>query len=267
MNLIVCPTLGCNFACDYCFQGADKPFNTMSEAVMDGIVNLFQKTLNKRPDLQHVQFVWYGGEPLMGKQIIYDLADRLIAICNKSKITYSAMMVSNGFLMKKDVAKELAARGLNLVQITLDGSEEHHDVRRHLLSKKGTYQKIGNVEEWIDEIPITVNIRVNIDERNKEDIRNLIDDLETRGLSGKQNFRMYFSPVESMTLGCHNVSEKMMQKMNYGQLEASLYRYAFKKNLTDLPYPMRFMGICSAIRPYDYIVVPNGDIHKCWDTV
>ena len=44
-------------------------------------------------------------------------------------------------------------------------------------------------------------------------------------------------------------------------------RYAFERGLADLPYPPSFMGICSALRPFDFIVVPNGDVHKCWDTV
>lgn len=268
INLTICTTLACNFGCDYCFQGLDKSLHVMGADVKDGIIAMYRKILQMKPDLKKVQFVWYGGEPLVKKDVLYELADRLINISAQSNIDYSAVMVSNGSLLTKQVAQELFLRGLKMVQITLDGSEEFHDARRYYLSKKGSYQRIlGNIEEWIDEVPISVNIRVNIDERNKGDIRNLIDDLVKRGLSHKKNFRMYFSPVEAMTQGCHNVSDKTIQKMSYGQLEGELNRYAFERGLMELPYLPSFLGICSAMRPLDYIIVPNGDAHKCWDTV
>ena len=268
VSLTMCSTLACNFGCDYCFQGQDKSDHRMEESVREGILNLYRKILDVRPHLKTIQLVWYGGEPLVKKKVIYDVADRLINLSKQRGIQYSAAMVSNGFLMNRDVAQQLSLRGLKTVQITLDGSEPHHDARRHLLNKKGTYQHIlANIEEWIDDIPITVNIRVNIDDRNKDDITNLIDDLERRGLAGRNNVQMYFSPVEAITRGCHNISDKTMKKLNYGQLEANLYRYAFEKGLSPLPYPPAFLGICSALRPNDYIIVPNGDVHKCWDTV
>ena len=85
--------------------------------------------------------------------------------------------------------------------------------------------------------------------------------------AGRRNFKMYFSPVESVTQGCDGVHAKLLRKLDYGQLEADLYRYAWEPGLADVPYAPRFLGICSALRPNDFILVPNGDIHKCWDTV
>jgi uncharacterized protein len=268
LNLVVCSTLSCNFGCDYCFQGVDKPLTPMSREVIDQTAVFYERLIGARPEIKNMQMIWYGGEPLMSPRVIYEIADKLIDINIKANVKYSASMVSNGFMMTRDVAQKLLLRGLQSVQITLDGSKEYHDSRRYLLNKKGTYDKIlKNIKEWIDDLPIHVNIRVNIDERNKDGITNLIDDLHQMGLSGRRNFKMYFSPVETNTTGCHNVSDLTMQKMQYGQLEAFLYKYAFAKELVDLPYPGRFLGVCSALRPNDYIIVPNGDVHKCWDTV
>lgn len=270
VNLIVCPTLSCNFGCDYCFQGHDKPLEAMSEAVQDRVVALYEHLLESQPEIKFVNMIWYGGEPLMRKQIIYDLADRLMDISISAGVSYTGTMVSNGFLMTREVAEKLFINGLRTVQITLDGSQPFHDARRHLLSasKKGTYQRImENIASWIDAVPLSVQVRVNIDERNKDAVTGLLDDLVDRGLAGKPNFGVYFSPVESATTGCHSVADQTMAKMDYGRLEAALYRYAFERRLCALPYPTRFLGICAAVRPNDYIVVPNGDVHKCWDTV
>ena len=95
----------------------------------------------------------------MRKQIIYDLADRLMDISAAAGVAYTGTMVSNGFLMTRDVAEKLFINGLRTVQITLDGSQPFHDARRHLLSesKKGTYQRIvQNIASWIDVVPISV---------------------------------------------------------------------------------------------------------------
>jgi len=268
VTLTVCPTLACNFGCDYCFQGADKSVQKMSVEVQDGIIQLYHRLLEQLPGLHTLRSTWYGGEPLLKPDIIYNLADRLIETNKSRNINYTASMISNGSRMTRSIAEKLYSRGLRSVQITLDGAREDHDSRRHYLSKKGSYDTIvSNMKEWIYEFPIQVDLRVNIDERNKDGVKSLIDDLVAEGLSNLPNLKMYFAPVESVTLGCHAVADKMIKKMQYGQLESDLLRYAFENGLADLPYPPYFMGVCSALRPYDFIVVPNGDVHKCWDTV
>jgi uncharacterized protein len=268
VTITICPTLACNFGCDYCFQGQHKSSMGMSEEVQDAICRLYERILDEQPAIQLVQFMWYGGEPLIKKNIIFALSERLNAITLRRRVNSTASMVSNGYMLNREVAMRLYGLGLRMVQVTLDGSQPFHDRRRALLSNRGTYENIvNNMRSWIDDIGITVNLRVNIDERNKEDIESLIEDLAERGFAGRKNFKMYFAPVESVTRGCHSVADKMITKQQYGALEAALYVKAFRRGLCDLPYPSLFIGICSALRDNDFIVVPCGSVHKCWDTV
>ncbi|MGB3508625.1 MAG: hypothetical protein WBA93_05175 [Microcoleaceae cyanobacterium] len=44
MTLTITPTLDCNFGCDYCFQGQDKPVDVMSMEVQDAIIDLVERT-------------------------------------------------------------------------------------------------------------------------------------------------------------------------------------------------------------------------------
>ncbi|MCX6677463.1 MAG: SPASM domain-containing protein [Methanothrix sp.] len=57
-----------------------------------------------------------------------------------------------------------------------------------------------------------------------------------------------------------------MPKGEYSALETELYRHGYESGLTVLPYPPRFRGSCGAVRPRSMVVLPNGDIHKCWHT-
>jgi uncharacterized protein len=265
MTLTIAPTLDCNFGCDYCFQGKDKPVDVMSMEVQDAIIGLVERAAS---GIKQLGIAWYGGEPLLRPKIIEALSDRLISVCDRHGISYTAMMVSNGYRLDVEVAKSLYRRRVKTLQVTLDGTPEYHDQRRVLLSGKETFEKIvENLKAVVDAVPMMLSIRVNIDHRNREQIKQLLDILAERGLGQRKNFKVYFAPVEAMTQGCHLVEDMTMGKSDYGQLEAELYRYGFEKGLTQLPYPPRFHGTCAAVKPKGLVIIPSGNIHKCWDTV
>ncbi|MCA9692723.1 MAG: TIGR04463 family radical SAM/SPASM RiPP maturase, partial [Myxococcales bacterium] len=264
--LTVAPTLACNFGCDYCFQGSDKPNAGMRADVQDALLAMIERVT---PGIRRVHVAWYGGEPLLRRDLIESLSDRILAHCQARSLAYEAMIVTNGYFLDAAVARMLVARSVRTAQITLDGPPSYHDARRHLHSRKGTFARIvHNLKEVVDAVPeLRISVRVNIDDRNREDIEGLIDLLASEGLGGRKSLKMYFAPVEAMTEGCHGVQDVTMSKARYAQLEAALYRHGYQAGLTALPYPPRFHGACAAIRPRGFVIVPNGDIHKCWDTV
>lgn len=266
MTLTIAPTMACNFGCDYCFQGQDKPAETMPAEVQDAIVGVIDRAA---PGLKVMGVGWYGGEPLLRLHVLEALSDRIMAICDRRGIGFEAMVVTNGFLLDGKAAASLAARRVKTVQVTLDGVPEHHDARRHLLSKKGTFSRIAqNLREVVDAAPtLGLSLRVNIDERNADEIHRLLDLLGELGLGHRNNLKVYFAPVEAMTEGCHEIQEACLSKSEYGQLEAELHRHGFRLGLTSLPYPPRFHGTCAAVKPKGFVILPSGDVHKCWDTV
>jgi uncharacterized protein len=265
MILTIAPTMACNFGCDYCFQGTEKNSATMTSSVQDAIVALLQRVT---PKINYFHVAWYGGEPLVRLKVIESLSDRFIAHCDRHKIKYDAMVVTNGYKLTPEVARSLYVRRVKGIQVTLDGPPAYHDQRRVLLSGGVTFDRIiSNLKAWIDDVPLHVNIRVNIDSRNGGHIHDLIDYLVEAGLSGRKNLKIYFAPVEAITSACHTVASVTMTKSGYSQLEAELNRHAFEANLSSLPYPPRFRGSCAAVRPKGFVVLPDGEMHKCWDTV
>lgn len=265
MILTIAPTLGCNFGCDYCFQGQDKPVDKMSEEVQEALFKLVGRAA---PNINRLHVAWYGGEPLLGLSIIERLSDRFIALCDLRGIKYDAMIVTNGFRLTPDVARSLHVRRVKSAQVTLDGAAPDHDQRRTLLGGQPTFRRIvENLLEVVEEVPIRLSIRINIDDRNAARVRELLSHLHELGLSRRSNFGVYFAPVEAITQGCHVVANVCLSKSDYGQLETELTRHAYDLGLTSLPYPPRFRGICGAVRPKSFVVAPNGDLHKCWDTI
>lgn len=263
--LTIAPTLACNFGCDYCFQGCDKPKGEMLPIVQDKIVDLVQRVA---PQIQRMHIGWYGGEPLLAFSVIESLSRRMKAICEANSVQYDAMIVTNGYKLKREIALALVNCGVRTAQITLDGAPRDHDRRRTLLGGQPTFARIlENLCQVIDLSALQISIRINIDARNSSSVRELLDQLRSAGLSNKRNFGVYFAPVEAITEGCHSIADVCMTKSDYARLEVELTRYAFEAGLARLPYPGRFRGLCGAVKPNGFVLLPNGDLHKCWDTV
>jgi uncharacterized protein len=265
MILTIAPTLACNFGCDYCFQGTNKPIAKMSQEVQDAIIDLIVEAAT---GLRRLHVAWYGGEPLLGLNIIETMSDRLLDLCRAKAITYDSMIVSNGYRLTANVARSLYSRGVKLAQITLDGAAEYHDDRRTTLAGKGTFGRIVmNLRNVVQSSELRIVVRINIDVRNSGDISRLLHQLVDLGFAKRKNFGVYFAPVEAITEGCHASSELCMTKADYTKLETALHQEAFDLGLAQLPYPRGFRGLCSAIKPKGYVLTPTGDVHKCWDTV
>ncbi|MDH5179428.1 MAG: radical SAM protein [Gammaproteobacteria bacterium] len=264
--LTIAPTLACNFACDYCFQGQDKPDETISEDVAEALFDHARRTV---PEQGHLHVAWYGGEPLVRIKRIEQLAREFQAICAEKQAHFDSMVVTNGYKLDVAMVQRLQKLNVNLIQVTLDGDAGHHDKMRYLLSGAATFNRIFNNLKAIAaaNLGVRILIRVNIDVRNAEGIHKLIDRLADNGIGKQNNIDIYFAQVEASTPGCHSSASKCLSRHDFSDLELRLIYHAWRRNLSNLPYPPRMLGLCGAVKDKSIVVLPNGDLHKCWDTV
>ena len=263
--LTIAPTLACNFGCDYCFQGHDKPSGNMSAEVQDDLIHFAEKRI---PAVGHCVVNWYGGEPLLALPAIERLSDELRAICESRNTHYAASIVTNGYKLTAKTARTLVSKGVESAQVTLDGDAPAHDARRALLGNQPTFERIlSNLEEVVAGSTLQVTIRVNLDARNSASAERLLMILAERGFHSAKRFGIYFAPVEAITAACRDAADTTIRKREYAQLESRLQAVAASLGLAETPYPQRLVGLCQAVQKSAFVVVPNGDIHKCWDTV
>jgi uncharacterized protein len=266
LSITIAPGMGCNFSCHYCFQGQDKPHNAMKMDVQDAIIKFFEERL--MAGTKSLSVTWYGGEPLIHTPIIIDLSKRIIDLCHTFKAKYSSMAVSNGYKLTPEVAKELFSLGVHTTQITIDGPEDIHNQSRTLMSGGGSFERVvKNMDDVTKETDMGISIRVNIDHMNKDYIKHLIDDLVSKGIHHRKRLSMYFAPVEALTDGCSSCSKSTMLKKQFGDLEAELMLYASQKGLGTVRKGTQFLGSCVTTRPYGVVILPEGTLYKCWDTV
>ncbi len=265
MTLTIAPTLACNFACDYCYQGSSLDQTPMTAEIKSRLCAMIRR---RTKHLNRLHVAWYGGEPLLAKRAVYGLSSRIRKVCADNGAAYTSFMVTNGYHLDEDTANRLLEQEVRQVQITLDGGRDTHDSRRHLKNGGKTYERIvANIERAVCNTPLTVTVRVNIDKRNMDSIDGLLHDLCCRGLAGRNNFSVYFAPVDVCSDECLRVTGEVLPLAEYGRIEYALMQTAIRLKLASAALPGALRSMCAAIKPNGFVVLPNGDMHKCWNTV
>ena len=133
LDLTINPTLACNFACPYCFE-EDHRNIYMSENTENEIIEF----IKQYKSITNINVTWFGGEPLLAFSRIESLTKKIIEL----GINYKAGIISNGYLLNKEIASNFESLHINSIQITLDGLADIHDSRRRLKSGGRTFDKI-----------------------------------------------------------------------------------------------------------------------------
>ena len=257
LALTILPTRGCNFGCIYCYE-QDRPNVLMNEQTEKAIV----KFVCSNSNLKRLSVVWYGGEPLLN----FDSMVRLTKMFKQLNIEYSAKIVSNGYLLTKekaDLMKDLAIRN---IQITFDGSEEIHNQRRFLLGGQPTYRKIMDNLKYLLSInkEITIDIRTNIDRRNKDDYNKFYQDFKSE--INDKRVTMYPGFVSDL-LSSECVSPEF--NISEGGYKAQFILDIFDKYGIEIKsfLPKYRRHSCVASKYFAFVIGPEGELYKCWRMV
>lgn len=155
LNLTIVPTMQCNFDCAYCYQEHGGGF--MSEQIQHAIVRHVRKNI---VNYTSVSLSWFGGEPLLRKDIVVKLSNEIREVCKKHYKPFNAMITTNGYALDLETFNILLDCGVRYFQITLDGTKEIHDKQRALKNGSGTFDRI--LQNLLDIKNIRKNIQFKI---------------------------------------------------------------------------------------------------------
>lgn len=266
LTLTIAPTIACNMACPYCYEV--KKSKRMDEETIIALVTFVEKTIRTQK-IKKLSITWYGGEPLLEKNIIKRLSKEFLDICMKNDTKYSADIVTNGALLDYDTAKMLKEDcRVDFAQITIDGLEEIHNKRRVLKNGKNSFKIVTDNIDACKDI-INISIRVNVDKKNMSGLQTLISYfIDEKKWINKVNY--YFAPVDNSTDACQANLKTCYTPLEFGQLNSELLREIYRKgdfkNIKSL-YPKSACISCGGITRNFYVVDPQGYLYKCWDTV
>lgn len=257
MSLTILPTRGCNFGCIYCYE-RERPMVSMEKDTEEAIIRF----VKAGRQLNRLNVTWYGGEPLMNFGSVLRLSEAFVSL----GLDYSAKMVTNGYLLTPDKSDLMAGIAMHNIQITIDGPEDVHNVRRPLLGGQPTYRKImDNLKYLLNVNPsIHVDVRTNIDRRNMDMYARFYDSFRSEIDSDRVNLYPGFVS-DLLSSECvspeHNISEGGYK----AQFALDLFdRYGIEIK-SFLPRFRRHS--CVASKYFAFVIGPEGEIYKCWRMV
>ncbi|OON85242.1 hypothetical protein BXO88_13320 [Oribacterium sp. C9] len=252
LSLTICPTMGCNFDCPYCFE--NHGHGKMSRKTQDEIVDLARRML-EQSRAERFFVSWFGGEPLLVPEIIESLSERFMSLAEELKVEYTARILTNGYFLSKANIAMLNRVKVNRASITLDGIGSVHDRTRHLVNGEGTFGVI--TENLRNPMPFSVSIRHNVSAENAEDYERFRLFLEE--LSAETGNRLIFTPAL--------VKDNPASKKRGACFRPLLDERA--AHIEALKYSARMTSFiyCGAPNIWDLGIDDKGRLYKCWEVM
>jgi len=161
LELTIIPTNACNFDCVYCYQ--KEPYFFMSKETMDSIIFYIEKHIGEYTGLL---ISWFGGEPLLAKELMVEFMEKVRMICLKKHIPFYSNVTTNGYELDLKTFKSLIKNHVLYYQITIDGPKEIHNKQRPHKTNSDSFEKIVknlmDIKENVKGNRYKIAVRVNI---------------------------------------------------------------------------------------------------------
>jgi uncharacterized protein len=261
LSLVILPTLWCNLTCPYCFELKRAVF--MKPAVQDALMRWVERRF---PHKRQVHIAWFGGEPLLAKNVIADLTARLKDFCGAIGANYSATLTTNGFYFDKEFQASLEELRIQNVQITFDGDKTQHDQLRTQRNGSGSFERIfSNVVDFCQsDSPARLSIRVNVGDSNYAGIPAL---LERFPMSVRKRTTIFFRWIWANEAS--GFQEFAQESQGQAPFQGLAHLYALARKLgwqTRNPHNDLTDGYCEVDYLDHYSIAPDGNVFLCTHT-
>jgi uncharacterized protein len=257
LGLTICPTLKCNFRCPYCFEHSQGDPRLMSPQTIDLLIDF----IKSYRDVRHLALTWYGGEPLMGFDVICTVTRRLKSLDLNFE---GASLITNGYFMDQRKCALFNDLQIHSVQVTLDGPEAIHDKRRFLAGGGPTFRHImANLETLLDSsYKGSCEIRVNIDRENADAFQELQDSLLERFRD--KNVIIYAARV---TPADGYDSARLLDLREWTDFNYRVFQSSGVVPISNFYPSVNLDSVCVATTHNRFVVGPRGELYKCWEDV
>jgi len=258
MDIIIMPTLECNFSCVYCYENVKQ--GKMSDVTMESIKKWMTKEIPKH---KLVMLFWFGGEPLLSIKRIIEITEHANKVASENNILLVKHITTNGYNFSKSTITKLIDLGIVDYQITIDGVPETHNKLRPLKNGKETFGRIFNniIALLSTDKTVKITLRINFNHTNLHEIPNLLKMFP-------ENFRnqliVSFEPIFG------NCEYSATDNITSDEISISLAQYyriaeefGYDTILGKSAVETGKLVYCYAERENQVDINYNGDIFKC----
>ena len=130
MHLNLHLTSSCNLDCDYCYAHGQQTFD-MTEEILQKAIDI---AVANTPVEKNIGLVFFGGEPLLKKELMRFAIDYCEKIEAKTEKKFHYKITTNGVLLNENFLQFANKKEIQIT-ISIDGIKKAHDLHRHFPQK------------------------------------------------------------------------------------------------------------------------------------
>jgi uncharacterized protein len=255
-QLILFPTEQCNFRCVYCYE--DFEIGKMPSWLVEAVKTLIS---SKIPKLEYLSLSWFGGEPLLAKDILFEIAEYSLMLANQYGCKLSGDLTTNGFLLDIKTLTKLVELKQNSFQISIDGDKESHDKTRLTHSGKGSFDRIWTrlIDAANTNLDFNITLRVHVTDLNHESVLKFCDRYDNT-LGKDYRFKLLFQAITNLGGNNQEKIDNLTSKKSATHLVKDLTE-RYSEEITNLDPKANY--ICYAGKPNSLAIRANGNLNKC----
>lgn len=244
-SICILPTLRCNASCYYCFENGINGCLDLDEETEQKIVNYIESQGKEKK----IHITWFGGEPLVGSKSINRICNSL----HCSNIEFSSGIITNGYLIDKNIIDMKERWNLKRAQITIDDiGEKYNSIKK--MGADGFDKVISNIHLLIGN-KIKVSLRINYNSEALGDYQKIVDFVYHEFGNKVQ---LYFHDI----IGENYKTPDEASGKPLLKLYECLFSYGYIRTLRDLRIQRKYAA-CSINRENYVNVFPGGWTNKC----
>ncbi|MBE0641420.1 MAG: radical SAM protein [Bacteroidales bacterium] len=258
LELTILPTEGCNLRCTYCY--VDHKALVMPAEVVSGIKALMRR---RAPELSFLRIGWFGGEPLICKDIVLDISSFAFSLSRDyPRLDFQGGMSTNACFLDLPTMASLSSFNINRFQVSLDGPRHYHDTLRVRPDGSGSFDAIwANLLALRDSsLSFSIILRLHISRDNIHLMPDFLAEI-TDTFGGDSRFEVFFKALAPLSGKDDGIAYFGLEEQDEirNQLSGILSQRLAETEGTrcDEEY------VCYAARPTAFVVRPDGSLVKC----
>ncbi len=264
-QIVITPTLACNFSCDYCFQNESRISNLMTKDVFRKSAEFI--AYSQKNSERKLNLTWFGGEPLLARKRIFQFLEKELELMGADRENLTQTIITNGVLLDKKTISKCLSLGIRKAQITYDSEIYIQGERRGVIKKDKSLSPITDGILNAIDAGMKISIRINVSSKNS----NELDNIRARLSEYQLDKYAYNARIENSFIVPDSPVPVFRPKypvMEHAEFAALEMRTNFNlqniKLLIEQLRPITYF--CGATSGSMVVIAPNGDISRCWSS-
>lgn len=250
-------TTACNFRCSYCYEDYENKCQLNEKSLRETLDFIFNYGKSEKISLN-----FFGGEPLLEKELIYQSIDYIKTHYPKRFVKY--YITTNGSLIDDDFV-DLMKENLFNVRLSFDGNKLTHDLNRISADGESCYEKIEANIYKVQNSGLSFTVRMTITHNTIPHMFENICYLHEQGLSNigmivDVHLKLSENLKRKFEVQVEKIVDYYLQEYDKG---SKIVIDQFDGKLLDFMCDFGNCFIMCDAGISNFKIMPNGDIYPC----